>query len=682
MSIATNLHGRLRNTSLPWGCGLLPVFEAVGNAIHAIEDAGLPTASGRIKVEILRDVQEGFEFEGERKKPGPEAKGDIRAFKITDNGIGFTDENMTSFMTLDSEYKANRGGRGVGRLLWLKAFRHARISSVYHDAEGTARLRRFRFGPENGVTDEPTEDDPGSTRSTTVHLDGFVDRYRKAAPKTAGAIARDLFEHCLWYFVRPGGAPSLCVVDEDEMVDLHEVYDEHMVSGATPELLKIKDVDFELIHIKLSASSTRTHAIAFCAGNRLVEEESIGGKIPGLFGMLHDENGDFVYKCYVTSPLLDERVRSERTSFDIVEDPLELFSTEELSLKEIREAVAAKAAGFLAEYLEENKRKGRDRVNEFVSHKAPRYRPIIGRIPEGQLSVDPDISDRDLDLLLHRQLSGIESRLLAEGHDLMAPQENESYSEYTERLRDYLETVEDIKKSDLANYVFHRKVIIDLVKMAIRKKDDGTYENEDLIHNLIMPMRKDSNEVLPDDCNLWLVDERLAFHDYLASDKSLASMPITEASGGKEPDLLALNVFDNPILVSEGTKLPLASIVVVELKKPMRNDAAQGEEKDPIEQALGYLDKVRQGKVQTAQGRPIPESESIPGFCYVLCDLTPSVRKRCRLAGATPTADGLGYFLYNANYKAYVEVISLEGVVNAANERNRAFFDRLGLPTT
>lgn len=44
--------------------------------------------------------------------------------------------------------------------------------------------------------------------------------------------------------------------------------------------------------------------------------------------------------------------------------------------------------------------------------------------------------------------------------------------------------------------------------------------------------------------------------------------------------------------------LPLASITVIELKRPCRNDAAQGEEKDPIEQALMYLDRVRKGTVR------------------------------------------------------------------------------------
>jgi len=75
-----------------------------------------------------------------------------------------------------------------------------------------------------------------------------------------------------------------------------------------------------------------------------------------------------------------------------------------------------------------------------------------------------------------------------------------------------------------------------------------------------------------------------------------------------------LNVFDNPILVLEANTPPLASIVVVEIKRPMRDDASTGEKDDPIEQALGYLQRVRDGKVQTKAGRLIRRKPATDRF--------------------------------------------------------------------
>lgn len=682
MSIATNLQGRLRNTSLPASNGMLPLYEAVANSIHAIEDSGVAADKGKITVTVVRDGQSSLNFDTTSKRTGYDMRGEISGFTVLDNGVGFNDENMQSFETLDSEYKSSRGGRGVGRLLWLKAFGSATIESVFSDAEQKQKKRVFSFDVKRGVTEPVVSDGESKDTYTLITLRGFAKRYREASPKTARVIAKNLFEHCLWYFVRPGGAPHIEIVDGDEAINLDTVYHDHMLAGAQPETIQLKGVRFELIHIKLSATSSRSHSIAFCASNRVVTQENLKGKIPGLFGSLHNGDGDFVYECYVSSPLLDERVRSERTSFDIEEEPVEMFASRELSQKEIRDAVIGRAADFLSGYLEENRRLGKERVTEFVATKAPRYRPIIGRIPDEQLAVDTSISDKELDLLLHKHLSEIESKLLADGHDVMIPQEDETYDQYKARLNDYLKTAEDIKKSDLANYVAHRRVILDLLEKAVQRKPDGKYSREDLIHNLIMPMGNTSNDIHFDSCNLWLVDERLAFHDYMASDKTLSAMPITSSDSTKEPDILALDAYDNPILVTDSQKLPVASIVVVELKRPMRNDAVAGEEKDPVEQALGYIERIRDGKIKTHTGRPIPKSEDTPGFCYVICDITSSVEKRCKILGLRPTHDYGGYFGYNPNYRAYVEVISFDRLVNAAKERNKAFFDKLGLPTT
>ena len=683
MNMETSLQGRLRNTSLPYNHGLLSLFEAVVNSIHAIEEAGFSSRAGNITLEIIRDTQQNIDFYSGDKRRGPDARKDIKGFKITDNGIGFTDLNMKSFLTLDSEYKADKGGRGVGRLLWLKAFTRVNVNSIYKDDGGDLKSRAFLFTADSGVSEEKITDiAPETKRMTCIHLDGFGRRFRESSRKTARAIANSLFEHCLWYFVREGSAPSIIINDDDERISLDAFYEEHMVSSAETERIMIKGKEFDLTHIKLRSNSSHSHVIAFCAAKRLVREESITGKIPGLYGKLRDESGEFVYACYVTSSFLDETVRSERTGFDIMENTAELFAQTEISLSEIREAVIAKASAHLAEYLEENKAKAIDRVEHFVSRKAPRYRPILARIIGDKLIVDPNISDKELDLTLHKHLAEIEEQLLVTGHDVMNPQEEEEFPEYQRRLQEYLRTAEDIKKSDLANYVSHRRVILELLGKVIQRGEDGRYAREDLIHNLIMPMGNDSNGVMPDSCNLWLLDERLAFHDYLASDKTLVAMPIIDSTATKQPDLCALNVFDNPFLFSEGNKLPLASIVVVEIKRPMRNDAAGGEDKDPIEQALGYLDRIRQGKIMTSSGRPIPKSENIPGFCYVLCDITPSIEKRCVIHDAIRTSDGLGYFFYHKTFGAYVEVMSFDRLVNAAKERNRAFFDKLGLPTT
>lgn len=142
-----------------------------------------------------------------------------------------------------------------------------------------------------------------------------------------------------------------------------------------------------------------------------------------------------------------------------------------------------------------------------------------------------------------------------------------------------------------------RRTVLDILARLIRSDDQGKYGREDAIHSLLIPMRTDSNEISTDVSNLWIIDERLAFHDYLASDKTLKSMPISGSNSTKEPDVLATRFVNAPLLAAEGKTLPLPSIVVVEIKRPMRNNASEA--KDLIQQCLDYVKRVRAGGVKT-----------------------------------------------------------------------------------
>ena len=68
-------------------------------------------------------------------------------------------------------------------------------------------------------------------------------------------------------------------------------------------------------------------------------------------------------------------------------------------------------------------------------------------------------------------------------------------------------------------------------------------------------------------------------------------------------------------------------------------------------------------------------------YKHFICDVLSSVETRRKIHQLKTTSDGLGYFGYNPEYNAYIEVITYDRLVNSATERNKAFFDRLGLPT-
>lgn len=94
-------------------------------------------------------------------------------------------------------------------------------------------------------------------------------------------------------------------------------------------------------------------------------EDNISGKIPGLHGRLKDRETEFVYACFLTSPLLDSSVRPERTAFDIPEVTEGTLQEDEPSMSEIRQAALNAAEEHLLPLLREVRKAGRARVEDF-----------------------------------------------------------------------------------------------------------------------------------------------------------------------------------------------------------------------------------------------------------------------------------------------------------------------------
>ena len=674
MSIRTSLKGRLRNLNLPKNNALLALFEAVVNSIHSIDERLVKDPSYSLslaKIDVYLKYSEQMSLENK-------AQVAVVGFSIVDNGIGFEKNNYESFQTLDSLYKQSKGCHGIGRLLWLKAFENVSVESCFYE-ENSFYTKKISFEENDGVV-EISHENRGSEHKTIVSLENIRNAYFESFQVSLDKLSNELLEHCLWYFFRDGGAPNIVIHGNVEDVSLNDKYESLIVNSVQNESFEIKGRQFDLIHVKLRSEFAQRHEIAYCAANRVVNTKTLNSKsIVGLFNSLNDDDKTFYYAGYLQSQFLTEKVNAERTGFNFIKDEMDAFAADEPTLVEIESETIKRVSDYLSEFLKENKEAGKKRLVDFINNESPKYKPILNQIPEDELCVDPNITKKDLDLKLHRYLSDLEEKSLELQHKLTLPQNLCDPTEYEKQVQECLSTISDLKKSDLANYVTHRKAVIKLLEKAIEKDDDGKFKREDIIHSLIMPMQNTSEDPESQDANLWLVDEKLAFHDYLASDKPLKAMSISDSSSTKEPDLLGLNVYDNPLLVQEGSKLPLATITVVEFKRPMRDDMKEGEDHNPIQQALGYLERIRKGKAKTPNGRYIPNSECIPGFCYILCDLTPSMQEMCRLFSLKTTSDKMGYFGYHEGYNAYIEVNSFDRIVNMAKERNRAFFDKLGI---
>jgi len=155
------LGGRLRNiTKLKhWQ---MAVAEAVKNAMDAIADSG---RVGKISVELERVK--------DLAASGDDGVMPIRSVVVRDNGVGFNDDNFSSFCTPDSRRKQKQGGKGLGRLTCLQAFNRIRVQSVFTNSNGW-KERRLLLQCEHPELSSGETSSKLSEPATEVRLELFL----------------------------------------------------------------------------------------------------------------------------------------------------------------------------------------------------------------------------------------------------------------------------------------------------------------------------------------------------------------------------------------------------------------------------------------------------------------------------------------------------------------------------
>ncbi len=670
-----DLQGRINNTKLPLSNGLCPLFEAISNSIHAIDDA--KETKGMIEVEVVRcKAPDLFKDEPTINQP-------IQGFVIHDNGVGFTDANFKSFQTSDSTRKRTRGGKGVGRFLWLKAFDRIEVESVF-ERKGKLYKRSFEFKlGESGVENEQVIEIADTPRKTIVRLTDFKAEYRKhqSCPKSATTAARRIVEHFLELFILET-CPAIRLRDEHEKtdIDLNDLFRREMRLDVCRTDFQVKGHKLHVTHVRLLAPQDIPHSLSFCAHNRSVKTEPLAKHLPHLEAALTEPEGEkkFLYAGYVSGQALDGSVNAERTRFDLLDRDADTVFTSELYWQDILDAAVRQAKERLDPYTQPLNEAKKERIRKFVATEAPQYRPLLKHKAERIDALRSSLTDEQLDVELYQIGQEWDLEIRSEYRKLLAEKDETAISqeEFRRRYERFLEEWNEAGIAKLARYVVHRKATLDFLNERRGLKETGKYHLEDAIHEIIFPLKKTSDDVRIENTNLWIIDEKLAYHYFLASDKPLKQIDATiEVDSLERPDLL---IFDRPFAFADSGP-PFSAIVIIEFKRPARDDYSGKEEKNPIAQVYDYIELLKEGKAKDRRGVPISIPAHLPIYAYIVCDLTPTLQKQARDYQLTRTPDSQGYFGYHKEYGAYIEVISFDKLIDDAQRRNKILFDKMGL---
>lgn len=679
-----NVANKIRNTSLSKKQGLMPLFELISNSIHSIEErkkAGLmgEGENGRIIVRIIRNGDPKIQEKIRTNDEYP-----INSIVVEDNGIGLDDENLRSFTEADTDHKLSIGGKGLGRFVCLKAFKWLSVRSTYKAGDvykkRSINLRNTKIGFE-GL--EEIESGREEFRTTCI-LHDFIEQYQKFTPRPLAEIAAKIITHFQLYFIRKE-APNIIVMNQNgESIDLNSRYQSEFNSKVTSEDFTIGENTFTVYLSK--ANSAQSHRLHYCAHNRSVKEDWLGGLINEL-GKTSVKEGDesFYYAAFVVSKALDEYVSNERTGFNFpdLDDDEDDENAEEITLSKIRRKAVATIEAMIAEYIENARSRKIENYREVINTEMPQYRAVLTYKEDKVKKLDANLSKQELDYELYRIESDWKADIKKLGVEILEKKKDvTTMDEFKQLYDEYLTGMNEIGQSELARYIVHRKSIIDLLEILTSKDGlEDKYANEDLVHCVFFPIRTTSDVVPSDKQNLWLLDERLAYHSYLASDKMFFAMEGVEVTENEDsrPDLFILN---NAFAFSEDKEAPYQSISIVEFKKPERDNYVDNDDKkNPLDQVEQYVEDLLDGKIKNRKGRTINITDKTPFYIYIVCDLTPTITKILERREFMKTPDGLGYYSFkNKRYNGYIEVLSYDKVKADARKRNQILFDKLGLP--
>lgn len=534
---------------------LTPIIEAVCNSIDAIGD--LP--NGKIEVVIKRDPTTDV-FGGDRTLK------DIIAIDVIDNGVGFNSDNRESFDTFRSSFKYEKGGKGFGRFMYLKYFDKVQIESYFRNETWEMRKRTFEFGKQNDIIVNEKEDIAPAREhtGTTLHLLSL----KKASniDKGLDVIARKLVERLLVFFVdKSKTTPQILLREEDNsnIICLNDYIGEDRDIAFVKELplslegKKCGSIDLTVQIYKIFFS-TMSSKVCLTANKREVTSTALHKYVPEFKDplFLMSAQGvakNYVVRAYVVGSFLDENVTVERDGFVISKTEDDVFS--EISEEEIEKAASQVVKSCFKDEVHRRFEEKKKQVSQYVAQKAPWHKFLENDIDIESMPMS--LSEQEIELRFQKCKFDKEQAVRTAINKLNDTQEVEtSPNVVEEQVSKIFQEVTETAKNDLIHYVCNRKRVLDLFDALRARKENGRPYLEADIHNLIYPMRRTSSDTSYDEHNLWLLDERLVFSQYIASDKVISS------TDHDEPDLVAF--FDNKVFMRNGENVITAPVSIYE----------------------------------------------------------------------------------------------------------------------
>lgn len=676
LDMKADIRGIISGLSLSEDKVLFPVFEAVVNSIQAIDERKKnETVEGEINIKIIRYNKQTELGECDEEFDKTQIFSPIKSIEIVDNGIGLNNLNFGSFNTAHSTKKIKIGGKGLGRFSMLSVFEDIKIESFFfEDMKTHQREVRFTDKYDEDKDTECKVSDSDKNIGTKLIFSKIRPKFYKISSMFSHEkIADQILEHCLLYFLEKN-VPKITVEEDNTIINLSNQFNpnDFLLSKITQ---KIKDVDFVFYIVKDSKASANEYSLA--AHNRRVRGRKIEKILPIFKSKVEADNQAYFINIYVTSEFLNSRVTESRDDIklDANTEETKLNINDRISEEDIQKEIKTILFDKYESLIADRQMIVKNKVESFLkSDDGISYRwlelnsDILNSIPN-------DADEKKLDDIFHDHQYRIGRELRKKREKLL----NRDFKKkgYRELFNEIVPLLTNETNSKLAQYVSHRKVIIDLLDKYVEyingiDSEDFTYEEENTLHNLFFTMGATEKTLSFENHNLWLIDERLSFHTYIRSDIAQNQHNVIDTDSEKEPDIA---IYDVNYKYGEANDYgELMSVVFVEFKRPNRTVSLLEYNKQMMDQVKG----LRKGTVNT-KGKHISVLESTPIYFYYVCDVNAFNKLK-------DDATSFGGFKQSP-YKSLIkmegnlvqEILTYDSLAVNARRKNMAFFKKLGI---
>lgn len=509
---------------------LQPIFEAFTNSLEAISiQRRTYNLANRGEINISVCLSKNLHSKEVQSY-------DFKKLIITDDGIGFENDEFERFINLRDDRK-NFSNKGTGRIQFIHSFDKTLITSIYKSKDSSTGYKKRvitlskteAFLKQNAIIRLDAEDEISTDKSyTTVEFNTVLDPKEKNyfSSLSAEEIKEELIRHYLAGFCESRDClPQIAInvlIDEEEKSSLEITSDDIPV----PDKEEPIDIHYSKVVNNVVETTSKKERFTLRSfiipknelqrnGLKLISKGEIAKDIKLEKLLPTDEINGNRYLFLLSGKYIDERDSDIRGEINIPirkefkkRNEASFFDEEEIIMEDIENKTNQKIQVLYKEIEKkyEEKEKSIEELQKMFLLNSETLKSLRGKI---------NIDDTDESIL--RKVYESDAKIVAEGDAKIKQQikdlegldtTTENYQEQLQtKVDEFVKTIPLQNRTALTQYVARRKMVLELFQKILDKEifklKNGGRIDENILHNLIF-QQSSSN---PENSDLWLINE-------------------------------------------------------------------------------------------------------------------------------------------------------------------------------